>query len=207
MKAAGATVQRVNLVNDRGIHICKSMVAYRRFGDGVTPESAGKKSDHLVGDFYVLFDQKFNAEYAEWRDSSGETLDKDAYFNSGQSALGEEARNMLIAWENGDADVRELWAQMNGWCESGFAQTYQRLGVAFDKIDHESETYLLGKDIVAEGLAAGQFHKAENGAVVFDLSNIGLEGEKRSFVQTERAYTRLKTLALPQALPNIISTV
>ena len=178
MKAAGATVQRVNLVNDRGIHICKSMVAYRRFGDGVTPESSGKKSDHLVGDFYVLFDQKFNAEYAEWCDSSGETLDKDAYFNSGRSALGEEARNMLIDWENGDDDVRELWAQMNEWCESGFAQTYARLGVAFDKIDHESETYLLGKDIVAEGLAAGQFHKAENGAVVFDLSRIGLEGEK-----------------------------
>jgi len=178
MSAAGASVQRVNLVNDRGIHICKSMVAYRRFGEGVTPESSGKKSDHLVGDFYVLFDQKFKEEYTQWQASSAETLDKDEYFNSDHSALGRETRDMLIAWENGDEEVRALWTLMNHWCESGFAQTYERLGVHFDKIDHESETYLLGKDIVAQGYQDGRFRKADNGAIVFDLDHIGLEGEK-----------------------------
>ena len=173
LKAAGADVHRVNLVNDRGIHICKSMVAYKRFGEGVTPEQAGKKGDHLVGDFYVRFDQAFNAEYA----AAGTDKSKDEWFNS-DSALGGEARQMLLDWEAGDEGVRALWGRMNGWCEAGFAATYARMGVEFDQIYHESETYLLGKDLVEGGLSDGVFHRAENGAAVFDLEKIGLEGEK-----------------------------
>ncbi len=178
LATTGAKVIRVNLINDRGIHICKSMVAYRHFGEGITPEKAGKKGDHLVGDFYVRFDKAFRAEHAAYLAAGGAIEDKDAYFNSTDSALGRETREMLQAWESGDADVRALWTTMNGWCEAGFAATYARMGVAFDQIYKESNTYILGKDLVDEGQAKGVFYPASNGAMVFDLSRIGLEGEK-----------------------------
>ena len=178
MATAGAEVVRVNLVNDRGIHICKSMVAYARFGNGETPESTGKKGDHFIGDYYVLFDQKFNAEYQAWSDTRTNPLSKDDYFNSVESDLGAEARAMLLAWEAGDHDVRGLWSTMNAWCEAGFKETYERMGVTFDRVYHESNTYLLGKDLISEGLENGVFHRATNGAAVFDLSKIGLDGEK-----------------------------
>jgi len=178
LQAAGAEVVRVNLINDRGIHICKSMVAYQRYGNGETPESVGKKGDHFIGDYYVLFDRKFNAEYAEWQAVHGDSVGKDEYFNSDASSLGSQAREMLLAWEAGDDSIRGLWRQMNAWCEAGFSQTYERMGVGFDRIYHESETYLLGKDLVAAGLEKGTFRHADNGAVVFDLEPLGLEGEK-----------------------------
>lgn len=182
MEAAGAKVVRVNLINDRGIHICKSMVAYRHFGEGVTPAALGKKGDHLVGDFYVQFNEAFNAEYKAAKNSGRfDDLEavpsEDEWFNS-DSPLGQETRAMLQAWEAGDAAVRDLWRTMNGWCEAGFKQTYDRMGVRFDQIDKESETYLLGKDLIAEGLKNGVFEEIEGGAIGFDLTKLGLEGHK-----------------------------
>jgi len=176
LQTAGAEVLRVNLVNDRGIHICKSMLAYQRLGEGVTPESAGRKGDHLVGDFYVRFDQALKAEY-EAAFPDGEGPGKDAFFNDG-SEWGAAARKMLQDWEAGDPEVRALWEMMNGWCHAGFAQTYERMGVEFDVVNKESETYRLGKSIVDRGLESGVFTHAENGAAVFDQSRIGLEGHK-----------------------------
>ncbi len=174
LRAAGANVHRVNLINDRGIHICKSMLAYQRFGGGATPESMGLKGDHLVGHFYVEFDKAFAAE----REAAGiPTEEADAYFN-GDSELGGAARAMLLGWEAGDPEVRALWTQMNGWCEAGLFETYERMGVGFEQIQHESETYLLGKDLVGEGFERGVFRHADNGAVVYDLTRLGLEGEK-----------------------------
>jgi arginyl-tRNA synthetase len=179
LRTAGATVERVNLINDRGVHICKSMWAYARFGGGATPESTGVKGDHLVGDFYVRFNQAFDEEYHARLSGTpeGERPGKDDWFN-GDSPIGGEVRAMLRAWEADDPEVRALWATMNGWCEAGFAATYARMGVAFDQLDRESETYLLGKDLVERGLASGVFGRAANGAVVFDLSRLGLTGEK-----------------------------
>ena len=177
MGAAGAKVVRVNLINDRGIHICKSMVAYKRFGNGETPESTGTKGDHLVGGFYVKFAQAFKAEYEERFAGVEDRPKTDAWFN-GDSPLGQETRAMLQAWEAGDPDVRALWATMNSWCEAGFAQTYERMGVRFDQVDKESTTYLLGKDLIAEGVERGVFHVIDDGATVFDLEKIGLEGQK-----------------------------
>ncbi len=298
----GHDVIRANLINDRGIHICKSMLAYQRFGHGETPERAGVKGDHLVGDYYVKFNTEFDKEAEQYalkrfkddllqhvfaeeagvflaepatlaafkkllaqrpdpaltqeaerlqghfatlkalqdqekaqlnallkpiKDKAerqrlteqppqaildlrhqawtlrqeiaafivkhrtpeeldrlhtlwylSRRMDKDAYFNSDDSDLGAAAREMLRQWEADDPEVRALWATMNGWVEAGFHQTYDRMGVRFDHIDHESETYLLGKDLVEEGLQRGVFHRAANGAVVFDLAKIGLSGEK-----------------------------
>ncbi len=179
--ASGAEVVRVNLVNDRGIHICKSMVAYKHFGEGVTPETVGKKGDHLIGDFYVKFETALAKEYADYAATCSEdgtpVLNKDEFFNQ-KSVWGAEAGAMLRAWEAGDPEVRALWKTMNGWCESGFAATYERMGVKFDRIDHESENYLLGKDLVQEGASKGIFKRAANGAYVYDLTRMGLEGEK-----------------------------
>lgn len=177
MEAAGAKVVRVNLINDRGIHICKSMVAYRHFGAGVTPASAGRKGDHLVGDFYVQFAKAFNAEYQENFTGVDDPPSSDAWFN-GDSPLGQETRAMLQAWEAGDPEVRALWRTMNGWCEAGFKATYDRMGVRFDQIDKESETYLLGKDLIAEGLENGVFRVIDDGATVFELEKLGLDGQK-----------------------------
>jgi arginyl-tRNA synthetase len=176
LETAGAQVIRLNLVNDRGIHICKSMLAYQRLGEGATPESAGVKGDHLVGDFYVKFDQALREEYAA-AFPSGDGPGKDAFFNDG-SEWGAAAKKMLQDWEAGDPEVRALWEMMNGWCHAGFAETYRRMGVHFDIVDKESETYRLGKAIVDEGLESGVFTRADNGAAVFDQSRIGLEGSK-----------------------------
>jgi arginyl-tRNA synthetase len=175
-RAAGAEVVQINLINDRGVHICKSMLAYQRFAEGRTPEQAGRKSDHYVGDLYVQFERAFQAEF-EATGAKDRGTDKDAYFNT-ESTLGAEVRRMLMAWEAGDAEVRGLWRTMNGWCETGFDATYTRMGVRFDQIDRESQTYLLGKDLIAGGLEAGTFERDPSGAVVFDLARIGLEGKK-----------------------------
>ena len=162
---------KTNIVNDRGIHICKSMLAWLKWGDGVTPEKAGKKGDHLIGDFYVLFDKHYKAEIKEIakRDNiSEEEAEK-------RSPLMEEAREMLRRWEAKDPEVRKLWAMMNEWVYAGFDQTYKRMGVDFDKIYYESNTYLEGKEKVMEGLEKGIMFRKEDGSVWADLSDAGLD--------------------------------
>lgn len=153
LAAAGADVRKVNLINDRGIHICKSMLAYQRFGDGATPESEGVKSDHFVGDFYV--------RYAKWEKEDSEA-------ESG-------AREMLTRWEAGDTETRELWATMNRWAIEGIEKTYKRTGISFDDTYYESETYLLGRDRILEGLEEGVFYRDESGTTWIDLTDIGLD--------------------------------
>ena len=169
-KAAGYNVQKVNLVNDRGIHICKSMLAYQKFGKGETPESAGIKGDHLIGDYYVKFDQEYKKEVNELiaQGMEKEKAEKEA-------PLLKAAQKMLQDWENGVDEVVALWEKMNGWVYDGFDATYKRMGVSFDKIYHESETYLLGKSIVEEGLEKGIFYKKDNGSVWADLRSEGLD--------------------------------
>jgi arginyl-tRNA synthetase len=177
---AGFEVIRTNLVNDRGIHICKSMVAYRRFGEGRTPAELGIKGDHYVGDLYVQFETALRAEYAAYTEAGG-TLEREAWFNTEDSSLGSEARAMLVAWEEGDPDVRALWQTMNGWVFEGFAATYERMGIRFEWVQKESETYLLGKELVQEGLAKSVFTRRPDGAVVCDLTQLdqkGVEGAK-----------------------------
>jgi arginyl-tRNA synthetase len=169
LKRIGHNVVPINLVNDRGIHICKSMTAYRRFGKGVTPESTGKKGDHLVGDFYVRYDQELKKEIAELRNSQPELKDKSDDDLFVETEIGREAQQMLRDWEAGDCEVRKLWEMMNEWVFAGFNETYQRMGVKFDKTYLESDTYLLGKDIIAEGIEKGVFVKREDGATIVDL--------------------------------------
>jgi len=214
---SGQDVTRVNLINDRGIHICKSMIMYQRFGEGRTPESEGIKGDHLVGVFYVKFNTEFQAEYAgwqgsdeadaefaKWRGSSrakrvikkmgenpGEDALKRAFFKSYEdvyfnqySALGADTKEMLVAWEDTEhpehASVRELWSTMNQWVFDGFDETYDRLGIAFDEVYYESETYKLGKDLVLEHLERGTFQTADNGAVVAAYKDIpGMKGDRQ----------------------------
>ncbi|MCA9667330.1 MAG: arginine--tRNA ligase [Myxococcales bacterium] len=218
---AGDRVTRVNLVNDRGVHICKSMLAYRNWGGGTDPEKAEKKGDHLVGDFYVLFDKYFEAEYDAWQ-KSGEGQEKlaewlespkgqghkkaydkaqaapadkkpkkmpkppaeaffsgykDDYFNQ-QSCLGADVREMLRQWEAGDDETIALWKKLNGWVLAGFDETYARMGVGFEHVQYESDTYKLGKSLVELGLQKGVLNKRDDGAVVCDLSQVGLDGEK-----------------------------
>ena len=170
LKANGENVKKVNLVNDRGIHICKSMLAWQKWGDSVTPSSSGKKGDKLVGDFYVLFDKKYKEQVAKMME---EGVDKDEATQNAPLLL--EAKTMLKKWEDGDEDVRKLWAEMNGWVYNGFDVTYKRLGVSFDKIYYESQTYLLGKSLVEEGLEKGIFFKKEDGSVWCDLTDDGLD--------------------------------
>ena len=221
LKKAGYDVVKVNIINDRGIHICKSMSAYIHDGASKTPESAGKKGDHLIGDYYVMFEKAFQAEYKSWLESdegkaafeawknsadgikAQKAIDaynalpeekrkgkapadlfssfksgyKDKYFNE-KSALGKEASDMLIKWEAGDPETRALWAKLNGWVIDGFMDTYKTLGITFDKLYYESQTYKLGKDLVLEGLKSGIFHKLDSGAVAFDLAQMGLSGDK-----------------------------
>jgi len=170
LKACGHPVVQVNLVNDRGIHICKSMLAWLKYGDGETPESAGMKGDHLVGKYYVVFDQHYKQEQKELVEqglTEEEAKDK--------APLILEAREMLRKWEAGDQEVRELWAKMNGWVYAGFDQTYERLDIHFDKTYYESQTYLLGKSLVQEGLDKGAFYKHEDGSVRVDLTGEGLD--------------------------------
>jgi arginyl-tRNA synthetase len=206
----GHEVTRVNLVNDRGVHICKSMLAYERWGEGTDPERSKEKGDHLVGRFYVLFDRRFSEEYAAWQQTgparerlaawleskAGQQAKKaadkgkgaapekvffakkkDDYFNT-ESALGAEVREMLRRWEGGDPEVRGLWRRMTDWVLSGFDQTSARMGVGFDHVQYESETYKLGKEIVEEGLEKGVLRRLDDGAVVCDLQQVGLKGEK-----------------------------
>ncbi len=177
-RALGAEVIRVNIINDRGIHICKSMLAYQLWGEGKTPEDVGRKGDFFVGDFYVLFEKKFQEEYEKYLETNPEPkLSKDEFFNQ-KSELGRKARELLQRWEEGDPEVRKLWEKMNSWVYRGFEETYSRMGIQFDWIDYESETYILGKEIVLKYLEKGVFHKREDGAVVCDLTKIGKEGEK-----------------------------
>ncbi|MBO5553294.1 MAG: arginine--tRNA ligase [Paludibacteraceae bacterium] len=169
-EANGWKVVKTNIVNDRGIHICKSMLAWLKFGNGETPESSGKKGDHLIGDYYVRFDKEYKAQIAglmaEGMDE--ETAKKEA-------PLIKEAQEMLRRWEANDPEVRSLWAKMNEWVYAGFDETYKQMGVSFDKIYYESNTYLEGKAEVEKGLAAGQFYRREDGSVWADLSKDGLD--------------------------------
>ena len=170
MTANGNKVVKTNIVNDRGIHICKSMLAWQKWGENITPEAAGKKGDHLVGDFYVLFDKKYKEQVNELM-AKGES-EEEAKKNT---PLIKEAQEMLRKWEAGDKEVRELWSMMNQWVYQGFDESYKRLGVAFDKIYYESDTYLVGKQKVEEGLAKGEFYKREDGSVWANLEKDGLD--------------------------------
>ena len=170
LKANGNRVIKTNIVNDRGIHICTSMLAWQKWGEGVTPESSGKKGDHLVGDFYVMFDKHYREEVGQLVASGLSKEEAEA-----RSPLMAEAREMLRRWEAGDAEVRELWNRMNGWVYDGFDRTYKRLGVDFDKIYYESETYLEGREKVLEGLKNGLFYRRDDGSVWADLRPEGLD--------------------------------
>ena len=178
MEANGNKVVKTNIVNDRGIHICKSMSAWLKWGNGITPEKAGKKGDHLIGDFYVLFDKHFKEEckqLQEQYEKEGMTPD-DAKAKAEQEApLIQEAHEMLVKWEHNDPEVRALWEKMNSWVYAGFDETYKALGVGFDKIYYESNTYLVGKKKVEEGLAKGLFIRKEDNSVWADLTNEGLD--------------------------------
>ena len=169
-EANGWKVVKTNIVNDRGIHICKSMLAWLKFGNGETPESSGKKGDHLIGDYYVRFDKEYKAQIAELMAAG-----KDEETAKREAPLMLEAQEMLRKWEANDPEVRGLWARMNEWVYAGFDETYKRLGVSFDKIYYESNTYLEGKSEVEKGLAAGQFYRREDGSVWADLTKDGLD--------------------------------
>ena len=170
LAACGNKVVKTNIVNDRGIHICKSMLAWQKWGNGATPESSNKKGDHLIGDFYVLFDKHYKAELKELQ-AQGMSEEEAA----AASPLMQEARAMLRAWEAKDPEVRALWAKMNQWVYDGFDATYERMGVNFDKIYYESNTYLEGKEKVLEGLEKGLMYKREDGSVWADLTDAGLD--------------------------------
>ncbi|MCB0547859.1 MAG: arginine--tRNA ligase [Phaeodactylibacter sp.] len=192
LEAAGYKVVRVQIVNDRGIAICKSMLAWQKYGQGASPESAGEKGDHFVGDYYVLFEKKFQEEYKEWQQrdearqlfashsENGQNEEaffkafKNNYFNK-YSRLGAEAKEMLLQWEGGDEATISLWKQMNSWVYQGFDETYRQLGVEFDKLYFESDTYLLGKDAIQKGLEQGVFYQKEDGSVWIDLTDAGLD--------------------------------
>ncbi len=178
MEANGNRVVKTNIVNDRGIHICKSMLAWKKWGNGATPESTGKKGDHLIGDYYVAFDQHYRAELAELTakfKAEGMTDEEAEKRAKEDSPLMKEAHDMLVRWEQGDEEVRALWKKMNDWVYQGFDETYKTMGVGFDKIYYESETYLEGKAKVEEGLAKGLFFRKPDGSVWADLSNEGLD--------------------------------
>lgn len=191
LEKAGYDVRKVQIINDRGIAICKSMLAWQKEANGATPESTGMKADHFVGHYYVLFEKLFQAEYLQWQETAEgrgifEKLGKDGqsdaaffksyskkYFNI-YSKLGAEARGMLLSWEAGDEATVELWKTMNGWCYAGFNETYDSLGVSFDKLYYESNTYVLGKDMVDKGLEKGVFDRREDGSVMADLTDVKL---------------------------------
>ncbi|MBD5238518.1 MAG: arginine--tRNA ligase [Bacteroidales bacterium] len=170
LEACGNKVVKTNIVNDRGIHICKSMLAWQKWGNGATPESTGKKGDHLIGDFYVLFDKHYKEELNALKEQG--LSDEEA---AAQSPLMAEAREMLRRWEQGDPEVRALWEMMNGWVYAGFDETYKRMGVGFDKIYYESQTYLEGKEKVMEGLEKGIMYRKDDGSVWADLTADGLD--------------------------------
>ena len=176
--ANGNKVVKTNIVNDRGIHICKSMLAWKKYGNGETPENSGKKGDHLVGDYYVAFDKHYKAEVKELMagfTAQGMNEEEAKAKAEAESPLMQEAREMLVKWEAGDPEVRELWTMMNNWVYAGFDETYRKMGVSFDKIYYESNTYLEGKEKVMEGLEKGFFFKKEDGSVWADLTAEGLD--------------------------------
>ena len=176
--ANGNKVVKTNIVNDRGIHICKSMLAWKKYGNGETPETSGKKGDHLVGDYYVSFDKHYKAEVKELMaefTTQGMSDDEAKAKAEAESPLMQEAREMLVKWEAGDPEVRGLWEMMNNWVYAGFDETYKKMGVGFDKIYYESNTYLEGKEKVMEGLEKGFFYKKEDGSVWADLTAEGLD--------------------------------
>ena len=178
MEANGNKVVKTNIVNDRGIHICKSMLAWQKWGNGITPEKAGKKGDHLIGDFYVLFDKHFKEECQQLQkqyEEAGMTADKAKEKAEQEAPLIKEAHDMLVKWENNDAEIRGLWEMMNNWVYAGFDETYKALGVGFDKIYYESNTYLVGKKKVEEGLAKGLFIRKDDNSVWADLTDEGLD--------------------------------
>ena len=176
--ANGNKVVKTNIVNDRGIHICKSMLAWTKYGNGETPETSGKKGDHLVGDYYVSFDKHYKAEVKELMTeftAQGMSEDEAKAKAEAASPLMQEAREMLVKWEAGDSEIRGLWEMMNNWVYAGFDETYRKMGVSFDKIYYESNTYLEGKEKVMEGLEKGFFFKKEDGSVWADLTAEGLD--------------------------------
>ena len=178
MEANGNRVVKTNIVNDRGIHICKSMLAWLKFGNGETPETSGKKGDHLIGDYYVAFDKHYRAEVAELKAKFvAEGMDEEQAEKKAkeESPLIKEAHEMLVKWEQNDPEVRALWKKMNDWVYAGFDETYKALGVGFDKIYYESNTYLVGKKKVEEGLAKGLFFRKDDNSVWADLTNEGLD--------------------------------
>lgn len=178
MEANGNRVVKTNIVNDRGIHICKSMLAWLKFGNGETPETSGKKGDHLIGDYYVAFDKHYRAEVAEMKAKYvAEGMDEEQAEKKAkeESPLIKEAHEMLVKWEQNDPEVRALWKKMNDWVYAGFDETYKALGVGFDKIYYESNTYLVGKKKVEEGLAKGLFFRKDDNSVWADLTNEGLD--------------------------------
>ena len=170
IEANGNKVVKTNIVNDRGIHICKSMLAWQKWGNGETPASSGKEGDHLIGDYYVAFDKHYKAELNELMEKGMSKEEAEA-----ASPLMAEAREMLVKWESGDKEVRALWEKMNNWVYEGFDETYKRLGVDFDKIYYESDTYLVGKETVLGGLEKGIFYRREDESVWADLTNDGLD--------------------------------
>ncbi len=191
LEKAGFEVIKTQIINDRGIAICKSMLAWQKWGNGITPESSGKKGDFVVGDFYVLFNKKFNAEYSKWQNSdvanqlfneNAEYLDRDLFFENYKneyfnrySQLGAEAKEMLLQWEKKNPEVLKLWKMMNEWVIDGFEETYKKLEVEFDKSYYESDTYVSGKDIVEEGLAKKVFFREEDGSVWANLENVNMD--------------------------------
>ena len=172
LEASGHRVVKTNIVNDRGVHICKSMLAWLRWGNGETPESSGKKGDHLIGDYYVRFDKEYRAELAQIRAAHPDWSDEEV---EAKSQLMADARQMLRQWEQGDPEVRALWRQMNEWVYKGFDVTYRRMGVSFDKIYYESDTYLVGREEVLRGLKEGLFEQHEDGSVWADFEAEGLD--------------------------------
>ena len=178
MEANGNKVVKTNIVNDRGIHICKSMLAWQKWGNGITPEKAGKKGDHLIGDFYVLFDKHFKEECQQLQkqyEEEGMTADEAKEKAEHEAPLIKEAHDMLVKWENNDPEIRGLWEMMNNWVYAGFDETYKALGVGFDKIYYESNTYLVGKKKVEEGLTKGLFIRKDDNSVWADLTDEGLD--------------------------------
>lgn len=178
MEANGNKVVKTNIVNDRGIHICKSMLAWLKWGNGITPEQAGKKGDHLIGDFYVLFDKHYKEEckqLQEQYEKEGMTADEAKEKAEHEAPLIKEAHDMLVKWEANDPEIRALWEKMNNWVYAGFDETYKAMGVGFDKIYYESSTYLAGKKKVEEGLAKGLFIRKEDNSVWADLTDEGLD--------------------------------
>ncbi|MDE6150411.1 MAG: arginine--tRNA ligase, partial [Prevotella sp.] len=170
MEANGHNVVKTNIVNDRGIHICKSMLAWLRYGNGETPETSGKKGDHLIGDYYVAFDKHYREEVKELM---AQGMDEEKAKQ--EAPLIKEAHDMLVKWEHNDPEVRALWARMNEWVYAGFDETYKTMGVGFDKIYYESQTYLEGKEKVEEGLAKGIFYRRDDNSVWADLTGEGLD--------------------------------